>query len=167
MKVIFLDIDGVLVNRTSFTLPRLKLEGHTLSYHTADPSCIALLNRIVAETEARIVVSSVWRGLGMQRIKDIFKAWDADVQIVGLTAEIRDAIRGVEIQAWLDAQADVESFVILDDDSDMDELKHRLVETEAMLGLTPADADRAIAILNAPPTDLLLDRMFQVVTAKS
>lgn len=165
MKVIFLDIDGVLVNRTSFTLPRLKLEEHALSYHTADPQCIALLNRIVAETGARVVVSSVWRGLGMKRIKGILKAWNADVQIIGLTAEIRDAIRGVEIQAWLDAQTDVESFVILDDDSDMGQLKHRLVETEAMLGLTEADADRAIAILNAPPADLLVDRMLREVSA--
>lgn len=163
MKVIFLDIDGVLVNRNSFKLPRLELAEHRLSYHTADPACVFALNRIVIATEARIVVSSVWRGLGMSRIRDIFKAWEMRAQVIGLTGEIRDAIRGDEIKAWLDANSDVQSFVIIDDDNDMGQLKHRLVETDCMVGLTEADADRAIAILNAPPTDLLVDRMFREV----
>lgn len=163
MTIIFLDIDGGLVNRNSFKLPRLELPGHRLSYHTADPVCIGHVNRIVAQTGARIVVSSVWRGLGMKRVKDIFKAWGLRAEVIGLTGEIRDAIRGDEIQAWLDANSDVQSFVIIDDDNDMGRLKHRLIETDCMIGLTETDADRAIAILNAPPTDLLLDRMFQEV----
>lgn len=50
----------------------------------------------------------------------------------------------------------VTSFVILDDDSDMDHLRHRLVRTTMVKGLTPEHADLAIAILNAPPTDLLM-----------
>lgn len=99
----------------------------------------------------------------MKRIKEIFAAWNAHVEIIGLTGEIREGIRGAEIAAWLAEQADVESFVILDDDSDMGHLAHRLVETDCVIGLTQEDADRAIAILNAPPTDLLLDRMFREV----
>lgn len=163
MKVIFLDIDGVLVNRNSFKLPRLELVGHRLSYHTADPVCIRLLNRIVAETGARIVISSVWRGIGLKRLREIFSAWLAKGEIVDVTPNIDDAIRGDEIQAWLETQSDIHSFVIIDDDDDMGRLRHRLVETDCMIGLTDKDAEQAIAILNAPPTDLLVDRMFREV----
>lgn len=56
-KVIFLDIDGVLINRESFMAP-LKMRGVRVAAH---PACMAQLNRIIADTGAGIVVSSTWR----------------------------------------------------------------------------------------------------------
>lgn len=43
----------------------------------------------------------------------------------------------------------VESFVILDDDADMCHLMPRLVRSETAVGLTAAEADRAITMLNS------------------
>jgi hypothetical protein len=55
--------------------------------------------------------------------------------------------RGREIQAYLNNAAGVESFVIIDDDDDMEHLKPHLILTPFEIGLTEADADRAIAML--------------------
>jgi hypothetical protein len=60
--------------------------------------------------------------------------------------------RGHEIQAWLDTQnSNVESFVILDDDSDMAHLLSKLVQTKFEFGLTERDATRAITLLEIKP----------------
>jgi hypothetical protein len=63
--------------------------------------------------------------------------------------------RGQEIQAWLDGAPrygiEVESFVILDDDSDMVHLADRLVKTSFETGLLDEHVDRAIAMLVAAP----------------
>jgi Ni,Fe-hydrogenase I small subunit len=69
----------------------------------------------------------------------------------GETCKLRIAAkRGDEIAAWLAAcecNTNIESFVILDDDSDMGELLNRTVLTDFKEGLTEADADRALEML--------------------
>ena len=54
------------------------------------------------------------------------------------TACIVGAIRGNEIQQWLDIhkEYDVEDFIILDDDSDMEHLIDHLIQTDSILGIT-------------------------------
>lgn len=171
MKVIFLDIDGVMNNLESLRSPRTKVASSEHSYSAAHPSCVAALNRVTAATDAKIVISSTWRGIGLEVLFEVLHAWGVRGMIVGRTPDLareQNSIwgapeRGAEIRQWLDAHADVESFVILDDGDDMGNLQHQLVQTNYERGLTEADADRAIAILNAPPTDLLVDRMFREV----
>ena len=51
--------------------------------------------------------------------------------------------RGMEIAEWLKGHPEVTSFVILDDCSDMAELKHRLVLTNPIDGLDDPDVERA------------------------
>ena len=57
--------------------------------------------------------------------------------------------RGLEIQKWLDDNPQGENvvFVILDDDSDMEHLMDRLVQTDHEFGLTQEDAGKAILML--------------------
>jgi hypothetical protein len=161
VKVIFLDIDGVLNNMESLRFPRIRVKSSEHSYSAAHPSCIAALNRIISETNARIVISSTWRGIGLEVMFEIFHQWGIAGMTVGYTPLWeRSFERGDEIADWLSKHPEVTSFVILDDGDDMGVLKHRLVQTDYEIGLTEADADRAIAILNAPPTDLLIARMF-------
>jgi hypothetical protein len=162
MKIIFLDIDGVLNNLESLRLPRTKLKSSTHSYSAAHPSCIEALNRIITETQARIVVSSTWRGIGLGVLFEIFHEWGIKAMTVGYTPLWPiGSERGDEIAEWLSQHPEVTSFVILDDGDDMGQLRHRLVQTDFEVGLTNADADRAIAILNAPPTDFIIDRMLR------
>lgn len=155
-RIVFLDFDGVLVNHKSW---HVRSNGHA----TGDPSCVEALNRITAKTGAEIVVSSTWRlGTPVAELRGILKSWGVEASVIGATpCLIRDIRRngvelaaaeprGKEIQKWLDEHGqrwEIESFVILDDDSDMAHLMPFLVNTQFDTGLTMADAERAIAIL--------------------
>lgn len=164
MKVIFLDFDGVLCNLESITT-RNKRTAANQDPYGPHKDCVAACNRIIKETGAHIVVSSSWRQVVKPEAStERLRRWGIKGYVIGVTPRL-DSIRGEEIRHWIEFCADrpVESFVILDDDSDMGQLRHRLVQTNSHAGLTEADADRAIAILNAPPTDMLLARMIQEV----
>lgn len=162
MRVIFLDIDGVL--------------NHCDTRHDARPSdteplpipieaeCMARLNRLIAETEAKIVISSSWRtfarwqdlgpalvrhGLVAEVIGETpdlpnDKTWLANWEISkGSPFAFEHLERGWEIAEWLAAHPEVTAFVILDDCSDMDMLKPWLVLTHPNDGLDDPDVERA------------------------
>lgn len=157
MKVIFLDIDGVLNNVRSNTFGELWNESGW------DHACIANLIATLDSTKAKIVISSTWRLLfSKEELEAMFlKRFGFELPIIGRTptpkefdrvrfSEVVEGVsRGKEIQVWLDRHPEVERFVILDDDSDM--LESQLpffVQTDFENGLTWADARVAINILN-------------------
>ena len=143
VATIFLDIDGVLINRNSLR----KASGLRA---TADPACVAELNRITDATGASVVVSSTWRRQGRRFVTDALRKWGVSGRVIGCTPILNSVDRGNEIQAYVDASTrPIGSFVILDDDSDMLHLSGRLVQTEFESGLTRDDAVRAIEILVA------------------
>ena len=159
IKLIFLDFDGVLINRASFT-ERLRVPGWQGA--AAHPKCMEQLNRIVAETGAKVVVSSVHRMGGKTiNMREKLRAWGFKGDCVGITPVLRrkgtDHIviaepRGIEIQAWIDehegTRYEPHSFCVIDDDADMEHLLPLLVQTKFEDGLTAANADHAIALLN-------------------
>jgi hypothetical protein len=57
--------------------------------------------------------------------------------------------RGREIDKWLKLHPEVKSFVIVDDDSDLDPLSDRHVLTSRGDGLSEGDADKAIEMLKS------------------
>ena len=141
-RLLFLDIDGVLVNRESVRLPRIS---------KGAVSCVAALNRITDETGAEIVISSSWRlDFSVYELREMLRAWGVTGQVSGVTCRTTGASRGREIQEWLRANGPVSSVVIIDDDSDMDSLLSCLVRTDSETGLTLEDAEEAIALLNEP-----------------
>ncbi|KKN16786.1 hypothetical protein LCGC14_0972480 [marine sediment metagenome] len=107
MKIIFLDIDGVL--NTVQTLQRCD------GFIGMSPILVKRFNKLVKDTGAEVVLSSTWR---------LAKNWRKVMAKNGLDMKFLDrtvrlnAIRGEEIQEWLDRH-DVEKYVILDDDTDM------------------------------------------------
>ena len=139
MRVVFLDIDGVLVTRESL----MKASGMRAQ---AQPRCVQALNSITDATGAAIVVSSTWRYGGVEWIRNKLKEWGVTADVIGATALDYKTNRGQEIQTWL-ANHPTESFVILDDDSDMAHLWAKLIQTDMENGLTPARATRAIRVL--------------------
>lgn len=148
-KVIFLDFDGVLINHKSWYV---RSGGHA----TGDPPCVVELNRITDLTGARIVISSSWRiGTSVAELRSILLSWGVTGKVIGKTPRLLIESgtlciaqpRGSEIQSWIDKCERVERFVILDDDSDMGPLTPFLVKTKFETGLTTADANRAIAVL--------------------
>ena len=134
MKIIFLDIDGVLNNYDTL--------GKGLRW---EPSLVKILNRIIQETKAEIVLSSTWRKI--KSLRNIIKN-DMKIKYIGKIPSLYKK-RGIEIQAWLDNNPDVEKFIILDDDSDMVHLMSHLLQTDGKYGLTIEIADKAIEILNS------------------
>lgn len=140
MKIIFLDVDGVMNN------------AHFHSQNEFDGYNLACLRYIVEQTGANIVLSSHWRiGETLESAKrKYFKQYHLEDRLIGLTPfGGYSASRGSEIQYFLDNfKEDVESFVIIDDDNDMLHLTSNLVQTKAFRGLIKKEADKAIKILN-------------------
>ena len=109
MKVIFLDIDGVL------------------NYHNSawiDERCLGLVRRIAFETGALAVLSSDWREsilypercseFDNRRVNHLIQ--DSGLVFAGVTPDLHTDQRELEVAAWLKtAPEPVESFVILDD----------------------------------------------------
>jgi hypothetical protein len=143
VKVIFLDVDGVLINRRACKL------AHDLKVRQmADPTCVKHLNNLLARTGAKLVISSCWRiGRTITELQELMDKWKVKGEVVGKTGWDYDSIRGVEIQRYLDAAPEVESFVIIDDDSDMGHLMPFLAKTKFEPGLTAVVADIAANIL--------------------
>jgi len=159
MKVVFLDIDGVLITRKSLT------NGQSGLRAKADPQAVKQLNRLIKATGAQIVVSSTWRtAMGPDRLQTLLRdEWGVQGSVIGATPvcnAIRAGIvlshaRGAEIQAWLtlangSEMTRVQRFVILDDENDMGELSEHLIQTEFETGLMRAHVDLAIDKLNTP-----------------
>ena len=144
MKLIFLDIDGVLI-----TLKTCKHFG------VVDPECVQQLNRITDVTGAKIVLSSCWRiGWTIHHIREKLKEWGVTGEVISKTPVDWKKERGEEIQQWLDEYyldnsniEPIESIVIIDDDRDMAHMLPYLVHTTFTWGLTEQCADLAINYL--------------------
>lgn len=167
MKIVFLDFDGVL-NSHEYIRNRAP-ENERGSRIGLDRVAVARVNRLLAETGAEVVVSSTWRhGKKRTQLCDILNDVGFVGVVRGMTPEwltktpggiYAAKCRGEEIQAWLDNAAhighDVESFVIVDDDSDMAHLAYRLIKTSFETGLLDEHVDRAIGMLREPPMSLI------------
>jgi hypothetical protein len=150
MKVIFLDIDGVLV--TSETLQRKNKTRHFCE------KAVAQLNRILQETDAEIVLSSSWRiGASLSKLNSHFFDEGVAKPIVDFTPNIMNKSesglylgveRKEEIKSWLANHLEVSNFVVIDDDWDARIENHFVKTSIFQKGLTERLADKAIKILN-------------------
>ena len=152
MKILFLDIDGVL-NSGAFIATK-KLEQSLVPSKDSwwqemlDPNAIDLLNRLLRRTEAKVVVSSSWRhALEVEDLRRILGGVGFKGEVIGMTPKRGGLCRGDRIKLWLDSVDDIESFVILDDDDDMGGFDERLVLTDGDFGLRPKDCEAAEQIL--------------------
>ena len=175
MKVLFLDIDGVLNSENWFAYRIYCVKNNMVNIlmnfvdtddrnikhklTTLDDRAIANLNRIVEETGCKVVLSSSWRSSieseniftqNLLKLKGFkYEFYDATPRLWFSDFSIR---RGEEIKFWLDKESEkheIESFVILDDDSDMlPEQMNNFIHVDGQVGLTDRDVLTAIEILN-------------------
>ena len=148
MKVIFLDIDGVL-NSDEY-LDKVKKSEIQGIERDIDVEKVKLLKRAIDETGARVVLSSSWRYTRNARdLKELLANYGIRVDS---TPYIQDE-RGLEIKKWLSENQGVEDFIILDDeifDSFDEELIKKLVKVSngngrsLGEGLLPKDVDEII-----------------------
>jgi hypothetical protein len=138
MKVIFLDIDGVV-----------------RPYNATDEnakSCLTCLRQLVAATGALLVISSSWRLTSWVGLMRLLATVGLDTSVIGGTPSsgmldnfVVTAERPLEIRAWLAAHPDVTTWVALDD-AVLKDIQQ--VKCESGVGLTSALTQQAIAILN-------------------
>lgn len=149
MKIIFLDIDGVL-NGDLVTW-----EGFPDSH--IDPALVQKLNRVIAATDAKIVISSSWRfRFNYTEMNEILTRRGFVGEIIGETPKFvknqrfsEFISRGREIKEWLDDCAhEIESHIMFDDVHMMDGSK-RLIKTDGKIGLTDENVERAIQMLTS------------------
>ena len=140
-KIIFLDFDGVLNSDESIQNLGTKYQ--------FSKSSIAALNELLKENSTRIVVTSTWREGWTLKENAEFLERDGLVpgKVVGKTPSLGRE-RGLEIDAWLrSVPFAIVSFVILDDRDDMAMHRNRLVQTDAKIGLTMNEVERARNVL--------------------
>jgi HAD domain in Swiss Army Knife RNA repair proteins len=85
---------------------------------------VQLLNALIQQTGAKIVVSSCWRKRRTcVELQELLSGWGVEGVVLDKTPTFPEDARGPEIQQWLaerkKSTGDVESFVILDDCSEM------------------------------------------------
>jgi hypothetical protein len=124
VKVIFLDIDGVL-NCDATPNPR------NFPY-VMDDTLLARFQQLVIKTQATVVLSSTWRSdpIGLLAAR-YYKVPFDDV-----CADMPESPRCEEIISWLREHPDVTRYIVLDDSDDcLDELP--LFQPTSKTGLTP------------------------------
>lgn len=152
MKVVFLDIDGVLNGTQNFGRPRTA-RGHgelNCWIDMIDPLCVTLLNALCSATHAQVVVSSSWRrALSVDELRTVLMAHGFTGQVIGRTQHHASGEpREQQIRSWLAEHSEVTSFVILEDCEPMGRLWRHLVRTDPSTGLVSADVILAAQILN-------------------
>lgn len=156
MKVIFLDIDGVL-NSVDYWQREGQRCAEGFNYPTKrwwaagiDPRCVRKLNRLIRDTGAKVIVSSTWRhGATLDFLQEILEMRGFRGEVIGKTPHLSGRPRCAEITMWLatyDEVPPVEAYVILDDDVDA-EISSHYVKTSNQVGLTDMDVAAAKVIL--------------------
>ena len=129
VRLIFLDVDGVLANwRSQMMIDEsdtgdhddlISLAGSVDAAPPLERACLENLAWLASEAEAVVVVSSTWR-----QEPDLQAFLETALAEVAVAVEGRTPVlpssssrgRGDEILAYLEGRSDVESFCIVDDD---------------------------------------------------
>ena len=111
MKIIFLDIDGVLNCESAYRNGECQYQewvwedGRIDHYQRFCTRSKELLNKLIDETGAKIVISSTWRISGIEFMKKVWSMEKMSGEIIGITPSMRtkgvDIPRGMEIQYYL------------------------------------------------------------------
>lgn len=161
MKILFLDIDGVL-NSHDFDHEALSGPIHR--------DKMELLNKVLKVTDSKIVISSSWRYI-IHRGEATLEGFDWMMRshglyanrLVGYTRKDHMAVRmqpftgkleewpienerGLEIKDWLEGK-EIEKYAVVDDlDLGISQL-HPFVQTDGKVGLTATNAFDLIGLL--------------------
>jgi len=116
MKLIFLDIDGVLNHQDAYVRGECGYNRDS-EYQPFALDSKNLINKLIRETDAKIVISSTWRKSGFEWIKDVWEKEGMLGEIIDITPSIENTVynfsdsiqkckyawdhRGTEIEAWL------------------------------------------------------------------
>jgi hypothetical protein len=109
MRILFLDIDGVMATTSCYS----RGKNNKWDTYMFDPKCVAVLNFILQETGCEIILSSDWRHtLTLQEMREIFTHNNVIKGPIGFTersgtytAMNLEGGRSDEINHWLKVNA--------------------------------------------------------------
>ena len=146
MKVLLFDIDGVLNDHSWNPIAKS---------NNIMPKMVEQFNRIIHETDCKLVISSAWRYMviggaltlpGFAYMLRTHGVTDK-AEIIGMTASDEDEPnRSDQILAWIAEHPEVTSWVAVDD-LNLD-LGDNFVQTDSKVGLTQELAEVIIEKLN-------------------
>ncbi|HEY5268056.1 MAG TPA: HAD domain-containing protein [Candidatus Saccharimonadales bacterium] len=166
LRLCFLDIDGVVNSDAWFDSSKLDASILGLSdgefmlcalEHHIDPAAIRLVNELITDSGATVILSSSWRhSFTIKSFNEFMQGkGGATFAVMDFTPKriLNEKLgRGGQIQAYLDfcknTGVNVESFVIIDDVNEMGNLEKFLVLTDSKIGITKADVAKAHKILD-------------------
>ncbi len=162
MKIIFLDIDGVLNSNFWNSAHERELSDGTL----IDRDKVALLGELVKKTNAGIVLHSGWRfwfdhhleplRTEAKNLVDLLRAEEMKIYDVTpdyTTEEIRrtkkfSLVKAKEILGWLERHQETESWIVIDDlDLHDGKILRHQIKTDPEVGLTRREIERAERML--------------------
>lgn len=152
MKVIFLDIHGVLCcARSAAACGGYPAAGNPASWVRFDNTAIALLRTVVACTGANVVLSSNWRdeaNLPALEYRLSTKFFDTTRPSSG-----EADTRGARVADWMTQHPEVDTYAILDDDEDFNpDQARQLCLTSKRNGFLLGDFDQAVELLGVSPS---------------
>ena len=143
MKILFLDIDGVINSiRSAVAFGGYPWDVKPESIKLFDPVAITLIRKLCDKTGCKIVLASVWRhSVGHEALKLAI-----DLPMIDSTPIVHmGSSRGEEIAKWLEKNI-VKKYAIVDDDTNM--LENQLpyfVKVDSKNGLS---YENYLALLN-------------------
>jgi hypothetical protein len=165
MRILFLDIDGVL-NRAGF-----QPEGTLDLVSWLEPELAVRVDRVARELDAELVLSSDWR------IRHSIDDLRAQLARAGIAARLRDTTpvldgqpRWREIEAWMvEHRIDRDDIAIIDDGHTMGPLARRHVRVDSRVGFDDdaAAATRALFGATVAPRRPLLPAAAAAVEPES
>lgn len=146
MKAIFLDIDGVLNSDEHTAFIKSFVTYNNNMIEPFDDECLYNLKYIVDETDAKIIITSIWRlfpeylNLLMNKLEE----YGLDKNVISLTISNKYKDKLQEIAVKL-KKLGITEYVVLDNDNTLNLDRH--VITNNATGLTEIDAKQAVKIL--------------------
>lgn len=135
--LIFLDIDGVMVPAKGWKSPELLNDG----FPEFSPKATIALQQLISEGDTIMLTTSHKANFSIEEWKSIFRNRGIHTnKIERLPANIDNLNRKDEIVNWFKVNNTEENFIIIDDDTSLndlpDYLKAHLVQPSPLIGLT-------------------------------
>lgn len=151
MKVIFLDIDGVLNSNFWNDTHQREISDGTL----IDEEKVMLLGQLIRNTSAKVILHSGWKFWFDSEVKPLRREAERlismlekeGIKVNGVTPdhttkEIRKSkkfslVKASEILAWVSQYDNIEKWIVIDDlDLHNEEIRKHQILTDASIGLT-------------------------------
>jgi hypothetical protein len=144
MKILFLDIDGVMKPARSYWMKPHKPDGGF------DPLAVAGINLIHQRTGAVIVFNTTWNSSGYTRLSEIADEEGITAPVIGVTAFPGLDDRLDAIKAWIAENGSVAAWCALDDETMADD---RCIKVNFEFGVSTQDYSNAVRLLGGAMDD--------------